>query len=262
MNKRVVLAAVAVAGILVGLATAFGIQRFLAPPVSETGSRFERGRVLADKMGCFLCHGPDGRAGTTNFLPELDEVPSWSQGNFATYVKSADEVREWILDGAPKRMLADPEEKRRISQQLIKMPAYRKQLTAAELEDLIFYVTAAGLLFPLDENSPEGRGRAVVLRLGCYGCHGAEGRGRAPNKGSLKGYIPSWDSSDWNELVENPQELREWVLDGAPKRLRSNPAANFFLTSQMVTMPSYRGHLDDKELEDLVTYVQFVRSRK
>lgn len=262
MKKRLPFLVVGIAGLAIGLAVAFGVQRFLAPPVSETQSRFERGRQVADRTGCFLCHGAEGRVGTTNFLPDIDEVPAWSPGNFAIYVKSVDEVREWIADGAPKRMLSDPAERDRIAKQLVKMPAYRAHLTANELEDLVFYVTAAGLLLPQDENTPEGRGRAVLVRLGCASCHGPEGRARPKNIGALKGYIPSWDSSDWDELVKDPQELREWVLDGAPKRLRSNPAANFFLTSQLVKMPAYRGHLDDQELEDLVAYVQFVRTRK
>ena len=251
----------AVAGVLLGVGASGGIFWFLQPPPSVTGSRFERGRREAERLGCFLCHGPDGRAGTTNFIPELDEVPSWSQGNFAAYVKAPEEVREWILDGSPARMLADPAEVKRIEGLLIKMPAYRGFVSYETLSDLEFYVTASGLLLPQAEDSPEGRGRAVMVRLGCFGCHGAEGRGRAHNEGSLKGYIPAWDSADYLELVESPQELREWVLDGVPKRLSSNPAASYFLTRQVVKMPAYRGQISAEELEDLVTYLGFLRAR-
>lgn len=249
-------------GVAGGVSAAYFVYWFLQPPATATGTRFERGRREADRLGCFTCHGPEGRVGTTNFVPDIDEVPAWSQGNFAIYVKSPDEVREWILDGLPGRMRADPEEVKRVGQQLVKMPAYRGFVSTEALADLEFYVASAGLMFPQDEESPEARGRAVAIKLGCFSCHGPEGRMRTHNEGSLKGYIPSWDSSDYEELVKNKAELREWVLDGAPARLSKNPAASYFLTRQVVKMPAYKGHITDEELNDLVAYVGFVRARK
>lgn len=249
-------------GLVVGLGVAGWVYWFMQPPKSIPVSRFQQGRMVAERSGCFLCHGPDGKAGTTNFTPELDEVPAWSQSNFSAYIRSPEEVREWILNGAPKRMLDDPSERVRLEKQLLRMPVYRDQLLPEELEALVFYVTASGQLLPMDEESPEGRGRSVALRLGCFGCHGAEGLGRAANPGSLKGYVPAWHSSDYDELVVGTEELKEWVLDGAPKRLRLNPAANFFLTRQAVKMPAYREKMSGQELEDLVTYVQYLRAKK
>lgn len=249
-------------GALGGVGVSYFVYWFLKPPATVTGTRFERGRAEAERLGCFLCHGPEGRVGTTNFVPDIDEVPAWSQGNFALYVKTPDEVREWILDGIPARMQADPEEATRVQQQLIKMPAYRGLVSSDVLADLEFYVTTAGLLLPQDEESKEAKGRSVAIKLGCFSCHGPEGRMRAHNEGSLKGYIPSWDSSDYEELVKNEGELKEWVLDGAPRRLSSNPAASYFLTRQVVKMPAYKGRITDEELGELVAYVNFVRARK
>jgi mono/diheme cytochrome c family protein len=249
------------------LAASFGggavvaVVRMTRPADGDAVSRYERGRRVAERLGCFACHGPDGRAGTTNFLPEIDEIPSWSPGTFKSYVKSPDEVREWIADGMPARMRKSPDELDRVRHQLIKMPAYRGQTSGEELDALVFYVLSCSTFLPMEEESSVARGRAVATRMGCFGCHGGEGRARQLNPGSFKGYIPAWDSKDYDELVRSPSELREWVRFGAPARLRDSVAASFFIDRQQVRMPAYDKLIAREELDDLVAYVEFTRVR-
>jgi mono/diheme cytochrome c family protein len=238
----------------------FGLLAFARLSRDEP-SRYEQGRLIAERMGCFSCHGADGRGGTINFIPEMDEVPSWSRGNFKSFVRSRDEVREWIVAGAPARMRSDPAEKARITKQLIQMPAYRHHVSGEALEALVDYVWATSTLAPLEEKSLVAEGREVATRYGCFGCHGSEGRRRAPNPGSFKGYIPAWDSKDYAELVQSETELHEWVLQGAPKRLAKNPAARFFLERQAIKMPAYEGKMTEPELNALAAYVKYVRGQ-
>jgi mono/diheme cytochrome c family protein len=254
------LVAGAMLGMLAGAGAVWGLGQLNQAAPEEPGSRYERGRRTAERLGCFACHGPDGRSGTTNFLPELDEVPSWSRGTFKSYVQSEQEVTEWILEGIPARMKADPREEARVKQQLIRMPAYRDHVKGEALADLVHYVLAVSTLLPREEESAIAKGREVATRLGCLGCHGGEGRYRTPNPGSFKGYIPAWDSADYAELVESPEEFRQWVLQGAPERLRRNPVARYILERQLIRMPAYEKHLTAPELDQLLAYVTFVRS--
>ena len=232
-----------------------------AAGASVHNSRFARGRAVAERLGCFGCHGVDGAGGVATFAPELDEIPSWHFATFSRFVESRAEIREWIMDGMPARMRASKEEQDRVAVQLIRMPAYRGHLDDEQLADLIFYVEAVAHAAPPDEGTPARRGLELALTVGCFGCHGPEGRLAQPNPGSFKGYIPPWDSADFDELVRGPDEFQQWVLDGAPHRLKSHPVASHFLESQVVKMPAYRGRLSDAQVADLAAYVEWVRSR-
>jgi mono/diheme cytochrome c family protein len=224
-------------------------------------SRFARGRAVAERLGCFACHGVDGARGVATFAPELDEVPTWEFATFSRFVESRAEIREWIIDGMPARMRASKDEQDRVALQLIRMPAYRGHLDEAQLADLIFYVEAVAHADPPEEGTPARRGLELASTVGCFGCHGPDGRLAQPNPGSFQGYIPPWDSEDFLELVRSPDEFQEWVLDGAPRRLKSHLLASRFLESQVVKMPAYRGHLSNAQVADLAAYVDWLRSR-
>ena len=105
------------------------------------------------------------------------------------YVENEEEIREWILDGIPKRLKeerADQLDKTDELGPLIAMPAYRGKLSKKELEDLVAYFKAVSWYqTPAD---PVARaGRSVAQKQGCFSCHGPEGRGNISNPGSLKG---------------------------------------------------------------------------
>jgi mono/diheme cytochrome c family protein len=221
-------------------------------------SAVQRGYAVAERSGCFNCHGPGGRLGMPNPGHELGDVPPWSGGLITMYAENEAEVREWILDGMPRRIREDKEQLKLREAAVIQMPAFRGVLRGRELEDVLAYVKAVSdLEKPQDANADDGR-RAAAAN-GCFGCHGPQGRATPPNPGSLKGYIPSWDGPDFPELARDDAEVREWILDGGVKRLASNPAARHFLERQRVKMPAYRGHVKDEEVEQIVAYIRWLR---
>ena len=58
------------------------------------------------------------------------------------YVASPDEIREWILYGAPKRKLDDPFHRVQVTASLIHMPAYKGFLIEEQVEDLVAFFKA------------------------------------------------------------------------------------------------------------------------
>ena len=221
----------------------------------------ERGSRIAAGAGCFDCHGPEGSGGVTNPGSEVGEVPGFSGGTPMMWAKSEDEIREYILDGAPARKRNDPRYQRQLRAQLLAMPAYRGYLGAHEVDDLIVYVRAvSGLVVPADALAVQGQDLAV--RLGCFHCHGPMGAGGSKNLGSLKGYIPGWWGSDFRELVRNDDELRDWVRDGQIARLRDHPLAKYFIHGQRISMPDYKDFITEQQLQALLRYVRWVNDGK
>lgn len=213
-----------------------------------------RGHRLAERLGCFACHGTGGTGGMPNPGSEEGEVPGWTGGAPMMYVESDAEWREWILNGHPKRKPRDP--KRR---DLLAMPAYREFLSPSELDDLVAYVRAvAGADKPRDPKA--ARGFAVAGKLGCFGCHGPGGRTGSPNPRSFKGVIPPWTGTDFAELVRDEAELRAWILDGKIARLEGHPLARFVTRRQRIAMPAYRRVLAPGEEDALVAYILWVRA--
>jgi mono/diheme cytochrome c family protein len=220
----------------------------------------ERGRRLASESGCFNCHGPGGNVGWDDPGEGVGGVPPWSNEMVTAYAKTEDEIREWIADGGPRRIRESaPTEADGAS--LLQMPPYGKVLSGAQIADLVAYVKAVSDFAPPPEG-PAREGQEVATRLGCFSCHGPQGRASPPNPGSLFGYIPSWDGEDWPELVKDDAELRAWILDGRPDRLRDHPVARFFLDRQVIRMPGYRGKVTDQDLEKLLAYLRWLRSAR
>lgn len=212
-----------------------------------------RGQRIAARLGCFACHGPGGTGGTPNPGGADDEtVPGWTGGVTMMYVESDAEWREWILDGRPKRRPPGPEGKA-----LLRMPAFRDFLRPGETDDLVAYVRAVAAADKPREGLP-ARGYAAAGKLGCFGCHGPEGRLGSRNPRSLKGIVPPWSGKDFGELVHDETELRSWILDGKIARFERDPLARFFTRRQRIAMPAYRGRLAPGDLDAIVAYVAWV----
>jgi mono/diheme cytochrome c family protein len=218
----------------------------------------QRGLHVAERAGCFNCHGPNGVGGVRNPGSEDEEVPGFAGGTPMMWAKNERELREYILNGAPARKLADPQYKKKMEAQLLAMPAYRGHLSGREVDDLVAYIRAAsGLVTSSDPVATQGQ--ELAFRFGCFHCHGPMGAGSGSNNpGSLKGYIPGWWGKDFHNLVRNDDELRGWIMDGQVPRLRDNSIASYFIRSQRVYMPAYRDFINEQQLAALMSYVRWV----
>ena len=235
--------------------TALGIRYWR----SKNVSRVQRGWAVAGQKGCFTCHGPGGIRGMADPGHGLDEVPPFSGGLITMYAQNESEIREWILDGMPRRVRDDPEQMKLRANAVIRMPAWRGLLAAREVDDLVAFVKAVSD-FETPKEEGASQGREMANRLGCFNCHGPQGRGSMPNPRAFKGYIPSWDGADFPELAHDDGEMREWILDGRPRRLQANRIARFFLDRQPIQMPAYRGYVSPTDVDRLVDYVHWVRA--
>jgi mono/diheme cytochrome c family protein len=216
-----------------------------------------RGRQLAEDLGCFTCHGPLGRAGVSNPGSQYKAVPPFHEGTIMMFAKSDQDLREYILDGAPASKRESAEYLQEMSEQAIRMPAYRDHVSAQDVEDLVAFLRATSeLLYPPD--GPASDGEELARDLGCFTCHGAMGGGGHANPGSLKGYIPGFYGPDYAELVQNKDELRSWIENGGIGRLTDDPLAAYFLERQRVQMPAYGGFLSEKQIDDVIAYVEWL----
>src|SRR5262245_33853735 len=144
---------------------------------------------VAIRLGCFARHGPGGVGNTPNPGSEEGSVPAFTERTQMMYVKNADDLREYVLDGAPRRKREDPEYVAKMEAAALRMPAYRGWVSGRDLDDLVTYLrSTSGQVLP-DEKTA-ARGAEVALEHGCFACHGSLGAGGEPNPGSFKGYIP------------------------------------------------------------------------
>lgn len=237
----------------------FPFARGLVLQIEETPA--VRGMHIAQQAGCFSCHGPGGSGGIKNPGSPDGEVPGFTEGTPMMWVNSDGEVREYILDGLPKRKAEDPKYLEKTKDQLLFMPAYRGFLSDREVDDVLAFIKAtSGLIVPKDD--PEAAGYDVAFELGCFDCHGPMGTGGIGNPGSFKGYIPGWWGDDFRELVRSDGELREWIEVGRLQRLEENPIASHFTRNQRIQMPAYKDRLDEKKLKELMAYVRWINEGK
>jgi mono/diheme cytochrome c family protein len=216
----------------------------------------QRGARVAAARGCLSCHSAAGRLADPDGARGIGSVPSFSHDDVAEYARDTNEIREWILDGRPRRLREEHEEE---PPPLLRMPAWRDRLTEREVDALVAWISAISDFDRVPE--PIAAARRTISVLGCFACHGAQGRGDTPNPGSLKGYIPSWSGADFPELVANDGELHEWVKEGSPRRLRDNPVAAFFMRRQTVHMPAFGDRISEAELQQITDYVHWLRDQ-
>jgi mono/diheme cytochrome c family protein len=220
-----------------------------------------RGHRLAAELGCFACHGPDGGGGTKNPGSQEGEVPAFTEQTQMMYVKTTDDLREYVLDGAPRRRREDPDYVRRMEAAAIRMPAYRAFVSARQLEDLVAYLRAtSGQLLPPHEEAALVRGAELTAEHHCFRCHGPFGAGGVPNPGSFKGYIPGFWGDDYDDLVQSDEELRQWLADGEIARITEHPIGGWFFRRQAAKMPAYGRFLSPEDLAAMAAYVKWIRA--
>jgi mono/diheme cytochrome c family protein len=218
-----------------------------------------RGQRLAAELGCFACHGPGGGGGTKNPGSEEGSVPAFIERTQMMYAKTSDDLREYVLDGAPRRKRDDPDYRAKVEAAAIRMPAYRRFVSAADVEDLVTYLRAAsGQVLPDEPRA--ARGADLATELGCAACHGPLGAGGVRNPGSFKGYIPAFWGSDFDDLVRDDEELRTWIAKGEIPRIVEHPIGGHFFRRQAIKMPAYGRFVADEDVDALVAWVRWVHA--
>jgi mono/diheme cytochrome c family protein len=243
MKRRQVLVAAGVGAVLlVGVALVLPVVRVCWRVRSSNPVR--RGLEVATRAGCFSCHGPMGASGVPD--PSLgEEVPPWSGGVFMMYVKSDDEVREYVLDGVSRRRAQSEPAKASRERAAIRMPAFRDTLSSREVEDVVAaFLVLSGMKRP-EEGTQEARGLEVAEKYRCFSCHAPGGSGGRPNPGSFTGFVPGWYGADFRDLVRDRNEFVAWVREGKLARLSENPLARRFIRRQRLQMPGYSAMSDD-----------------
>ena len=93
------------------------------------------------------------------------------------------------------------------------------------------------------------RGKAVYLKYGCAGCHGANGEGKVPNPNAKTAqqvpglqYVAEGYTKD---------ELRKRILDGQ----REIPLMDPRKPSPPLYMPAWREKIKEGDLADLMEYL-------
>ena len=233
----------------------FPAGRDLALRTEETEAA--RGRRVALRMGCFACHGPDGRGKVPNPGSTLETVPGFTEQTLMMFARNDRDLTAYILDGAPQRRLQNPAYREEMEQQALRMPEFRGSIGDADLTALVAYLrVVSGLLRP-----PEGaveRGERLSRELGCFSCHGEMGMGGQPNPGSLKGYIPGFLGEDYRELVRSDDELMTWLKEGALPRISQHPIGRYFFERQRIRMPAFGRFVAPEKLQDIAAYVHWL----
>lgn len=206
-----------------------------------------RGRLVAEDSGCFNCHLGVSRTEIPNPGSRWGSVPRFGAGNAMMYVESRAEIEEFIRFGATRAWLDNPTAAERLAGQHLRMPAYDDRLSDREIADLVSFVAAVERLPRPDRSSDDGS--ALARTHGCLACHGVDGSGGLPNPGSLGGFIPGFRGRNFQDMVRDRDEFREWVLDGTSSRLESNPVIRYFWKRQTIAMPAYRDQLDAEEID-------------
>ncbi len=241
---------------LLGVAGVFGGRQLLGHWESNP---VLRGRELAEKSGCMNCHRPFGAKEIPNPGSRWSVVPALEGGNAVMYAKNRQDIEEFIRLGAPSKWMADAETRKRLESQHIRMPAFGERFSESEISDLVAFACAEGD-FDLPGGDAAEEGREVARNNGCLSCHGVEGSGGLPNPGSIGGFIPGFVGKNFDDLVKNESEFREWVQTGTSLRLEKNPVVRAFWRRQKIAMPAFNETLDAQETGKLWAWVSAIRS--
>lgn len=217
------------------------------------------GRLLAEKQGCLGCHWSFSSAEIPNAGSRWGSVPRFAAGNSRMYAESRQEIEEFIRFGAPRSWLENPAASERLAEQRVRMPAYGEALSDSEIQSLVAFASAVERVGAVGSEAVT-RGRDLARSSGCFSCHGVDGSGGLANPGSLGGFIPGFLGGNFEDLVRDEDEFREWVLEGTSRRLESNPLISRFWRRQKVSMPAYRDQLSNEEIGAIWTWVEAARS--
>lgn len=105
------------------------------------------------------------------------------------------------------------------------------------------------------ELNPVLRGRLLTESEGCISCHGPSTAPEIPNPGSRWGSVPAFGGGNAFMYVQSPEEMAEFIRLGAKASWLESDTVRERLETQRLRMPAF-DHLSDRQVDDLVAYVQ------
>jgi mono/diheme cytochrome c family protein len=111
--------------------------RVISGMIQPEDELVRRGLAVADRMGCFGCHGALGMGGRKNPGSLKGYVPSFMGEDFRELVRSDAELHEWIRKGRLARLESQFLASWFVRVQLVKMPAFERFLADGELDALV-----------------------------------------------------------------------------------------------------------------------------
>ena len=249
-------AVIAAIAIFLLLAVFFGDELF--PEYSPA----ERGAEVAQKAGCFSCHGVGVVDGSPNPALDTRETEFPSIPSLFEQRHSLEELREWIEDGISSEKRKSAAYQKALDERLLQMPAFDSHLTRAEIDDLMAYVALMQYEEAARNSSPVSRGEQLARRYACFTCHGPLGQGGVQNPGSLKGYIPGFFGQDFRALTENGDRnnVIEWIENGVSDSFLNTGflgfyPGRFFTERQAIQMPAYKEVMSAEDTAILADFV-------
>lgn len=178
---------------LLGWAVLLSAARQAEAAQTADRAAIERGRIVYEKYGCFVCQGLNGAGGVKN-------RNSVNNGQVARLTKvsenfTEDELKDKVLNGISAIRRKDPAG----PVPPLTMPAYEGMITEDELSDLTVYQMSLSMATP---DGATGRPAVPAFMLGpgnCHVCHGQAVRVFENNPHythRLDGTIPTPSSED------------------------------------------------------------------
>lgn len=240
---------------LVGLLLAMGILAIAARVGSMLGaevSGYAKGAGVYAELGCGACH-------ESLVLPPIERHRKPAPHLFAKWIDTSD-LSERIRYGDYKR--EDYVVAQRSIPRKIKMPAYEDSISESELRALMLFLQVNQVVHMPSTST----GQNLAMKYGCFNCHGPLGLGGVVNPRSLKGYIPGWFGSDFDELTNggDRETVAEWIEHGTSasitgKSLGRGVLARYYGERQSTKMPSFRRRIPAEDRAQLVGYVLLLR---
>jgi len=234
----------------IGLIAAAGIVRLL---VADEASTYSQGAAIYVEFGCGACHeslvlGPiprEKKPAPHVFERWIDAEDLWEAVHFGGYKRETYSVAQRSI---PRK---------------ITMPAYADWISESDLRSLLVFLRVNQLV----NMRSKSEGQTLARQYGCFDCHGPLGLGGVVNPRSLKGYIPGWFGSDFDELTDggNREIVTEWIRSGTSsfvtgKSLGRGAIARHFGENQAIKMPPFKRRMPVEDLNLLVDYVLLLRS--
>src|SRR5262247_809916 len=95
----------------------------------------ERGRRIAERTGCFGCHGPGGQRGANNPGRTDKTVPNFAD-DVMMYAKTPEEIHEWIHSGVTRKKAASLTWRADRDRGALKMPAFKGRMNEHDMDDV------------------------------------------------------------------------------------------------------------------------------